>query len=284
MKVLRVWGFNDVTATPSPGTVWFQSFIKGSDPVINTGADGLERLDYVVQSAEAHGVSLIINFVNNWKDYGGMAAYNDYYGVSNWYKSTAAQAQYQKYVAAVVSRYRDSTAIFAWELANEPRCTLCFTSDITNWVKTSSAYIKSLDPNHMVSIGDEGFGINGGWDWTYPFLYVLGLDFKANLAIPTIDFGTYHLYPSAWWHTDSWGPSWITAHATAAKEVGTPVILEEYGSLTHANEAEWQSTVLSTETAGDMFWQFGDQLSSGMTSDDGYTIYHGSDEYESLVS
>ena len=75
LKVLRVWGFNDVTATPSSGTVWFQSFITGASPVINTGADGLQRLDYVVSSAAAHGVSLIINFVNNWSDYGGMDVY-----------------------------------------------------------------------------------------------------------------------------------------------------------------------------------------------------------------
>ncbi|KAL2069356.1 hypothetical protein VTL71DRAFT_15694 [Oculimacula yallundae] len=284
LKVLRVWGFNDVTSQPSPGTVWFQSFIKGSEPVINTGSDGLQRLDSVVRSAEAHGVSLIINFVNNWDDYGGMSAYNKYYGVSNWYKSSAAQAQYQKYIAAVVTRYRNSTAIFAWELANEPRCTLCFTSDITNWVRTSSAYIKSLDPNHMVAIGDEGFGLNGGSIFSWPFLYVSGLNFKENLAIPTIDFGTYHLYPSAWWQSDSWGPDWIKAHATVAAEVGKPVILEEYGSKTHGNAAAWQSTVLSTVTAGDLYWQFGDRLSGGLTHDDGFTLYYGSDEYISLVS
>jgi mannan endo-1,4-beta-mannosidase len=46
LKVLRVWGFNDVTSTPSSGTVYFQSF-AGSEPTINTGANGLERLDYV---------------------------------------------------------------------------------------------------------------------------------------------------------------------------------------------------------------------------------------------
>lgn len=73
--MLRVWGFNDVTAIPSPGNVWFQSFVKGSEPTINTGAEGLQRLDYVVKSAGAHGVSLIINFVNNWSDYGGMVSH-----------------------------------------------------------------------------------------------------------------------------------------------------------------------------------------------------------------
>jgi mannan endo-1,4-beta-mannosidase len=64
--------------------------------VINTGSNGLERLDYVVQSAEAHNISLIFNFVNNWSDYGGMAAYISYYGLSSdvdaWYASSAAQA------------------------------------------------------------------------------------------------------------------------------------------------------------------------------------------------
>jgi len=286
LKVLRVWGFNDVTSTPSSGTVWFQSFVSGQSPVINTGADGLQRLDYVVSSAEAHGISLIINFVNNWTDYGGMAAYVSYYGITTtgWYTSSTAQAQYQKYIQAVVSRYKTSTAIFAWELANEPRCTGCDTSVITNWATTTSAYIKSLDSNHMVTIGDEGFGLNGGSDTSYPFTDGPGTDFTALLSIPDIDFGTYHLYPSGWGETDSWGPSWITDHATAAAAIGKPVIAEEYGSTTHANETSWQSTILSTQTAGDMFWQYGDTLSSGQTSNDGYTLYYGTSEYTTLVT
>jgi mannan endo-1,4-beta-mannosidase len=76
--------------------VWFQSFVSGASFVINTGADGLQRLDYVVESAAAHGISLIINFVNNWTDYGDMAAYFTYYGISpvtDWYANAAAQAQ-----------------------------------------------------------------------------------------------------------------------------------------------------------------------------------------------
>jgi mannan endo-1,4-beta-mannosidase len=286
LKVLRVWGFNDVTSTPSSGTVWFQSFVSGSSPVINTGADGLERLDYVVSSAESYGVSLIINFVNNWSDYGGMAAYVSYYGITTtgWYTSSEAQAQYQKYIAAVVSRYKTSTAVFAWELANEPRCSGCDTSVITDWATTTSAYIKSLDSNHMVTIGDEGFGLDGGSDTSYPFTSGPGTNFTDLLKIPDIDFGTYHLYPSSWSEDDSWGPSWITDHATAAAAVGKPVIAEEYGSTTHADEASWQSTVLSTETAGDMFWQFGDTISSGETANDGYTIYYGTSEFTTLVT
>ncbi|KAH8821831.1 glycoside hydrolase superfamily [Xylogone sp. PMI_703] len=286
LKVLRVWGFNDVTSTPGQGTVWYQSFVPGQSPVINTGANGLQRLDYVVKSAEAHGISLIINFVNNWTDYGGMAAYVSYYGgtTTGWYTSSAIQTQYKKYIEAVVSRYKTSTAIFAWELANEPRCQGCGTSVITNWAATTSAYIKSLDPNHMVCIGDEGFGLDGGSDTSYPYTTDPGLNFTANLAIPTIDFGTFHLYPSSWGESDSWAPSWITAHAKAAAPYGKPIILEEYGSNTHTNEESWQATVLSTQTAGDMFWQYGDTISSGQTANDGYTIYYGTSEYTAVVS
>lgn len=76
LKILRVWGFNDVTSTPGQGTVWFQQ-LSSAGSTINTGADGLQRLDYVVAGAEARGIKLIINFVNNWSDYGGIPAVSE---------------------------------------------------------------------------------------------------------------------------------------------------------------------------------------------------------------
>lgn len=76
LQILRVWGFNDVNNIPESGAVWYQS-LSGSAPTINTGANGLQRLDYVVKSAEAHGIELIINLVNNWDDYGGIKAYTN---------------------------------------------------------------------------------------------------------------------------------------------------------------------------------------------------------------
>ncbi|CRK17450.1 hypothetical protein BN1723_017537, partial [Verticillium longisporum] len=125
-RILRVWGFNDVNSIPGSNTVWFQNH-AASGSTINTGANGLQRLDYVVQAAERTGVKLIINFVNNWDDYGGIKAYTNAYGGTHqtWYTNTAAQAQYRRFVQAVVSRYTTSKAIFAWELANEPRCNGC---------------------------------------------------------------------------------------------------------------------------------------------------------------
>jgi mannan endo-1,4-beta-mannosidase len=113
LKILRVWGFNDVSDTNT--NVWYQSFVQGQAPQINTGANGLQRLDYVVSSAEAHGIKLVINFVNYWDAYGGMPLYNSYYGTdaTTWYTSSAVQAQYKTYIKSVVSRYKISTTIFA---------------------------------------------------------------------------------------------------------------------------------------------------------------------------
>jgi mannan endo-1,4-beta-mannosidase len=216
-----------------------------------------------------------------------MAAYSGYCGstATTWYTNTCAQTQYKTYISTVVARYKTSTAVFAWELANEPRCNGCATSVITTWATTISAYIKSLDSNHLVTIGDEGFGVDGGTDTSYPFTLGEGLNFTTNLAIPTIDFGTFHLYPGSWGEADSWGSSWITDHGKVAAALGKPVILEEYGSTTHTNELPWQATIVADNNiAGDMFWQYGDTLSIGQTSNDGYSLYYGTSEYTTLVS
>lgn len=196
LKIFRVWGFNDVTSAPSGNAVWFQQ-LSASGSRINTGANGLQRLDAVVSSAEKHGVKLIINFVNNWDDYGGMSAYVKAFGGTNagWYTNAKAQAQYQAYIKAVVSRYKNSTGIFAWELANEARCKGCSTDVIFKWADTTSQYIKSLDPDHMVTLGDEGFGLPGGT--SYPYGTSEGVDFVKNLGVKGLDFGTFHMYPSS---------------------------------------------------------------------------------------
>jgi mannan endo-1,4-beta-mannosidase len=50
-------------------------------------------------------------------------------------------------------------------------------------------------------------------------------------------------------------------------------------------EGPWQTTALNTSgIAADMYWQYGDTLSTGKTSDDGYTIYYGSSDFASLVT
>ncbi|KAF3908065.1 hypothetical protein ABW21_db0204293 [Orbilia brochopaga] len=288
VKVLRVWGFNDVNAIPAAGTVYYQAMVPGQEPYINLGPDGLQRLDVVVDKAVHYGIKLIINFVNNWGDYGGIQAYSNYFGTNatNWYTSDAAQAQYRKYIKAVVRRYKHSNSIFAWELGNEPRCHGCSTDIIFNWAKSTSEYIKSLDSRHMVTLGDEGWLVSGG-DGAYPYQGTEGVDFERNLSIETLDFGVFHLWPHAWSMPYEWGSQWILEHDEIGKKLGKPVVLEEYGDITTnhtATRLPWLDTVYhDTEIAGDMYWQYADFLSTGPSPDDGNAVYYGTPDYIPLV-
>ena len=40
-------------------------------------------------------------------------------------------------------------------------------------------------------------------------LFAEGVDFVANLKIPTLDYGVFHLYPNSWGYNYTWGSEWI---------------------------------------------------------------------------
>lgn len=127
----------------------------------------------------------------------------------------------------------------AWELANEPRCGAdgvrnlprsdnCKPELLTSWIDEMSTYIKSIDPNHLVTWGGEGgFNYQNVTDGFYTGYD--GGDFEAELGLKGIDFGTFHSYPDWWSKTVAWTDQWIKDHATAARKVGKPVVHEEYG-------------------------------------------------------
>jgi mannan endo-1,4-beta-mannosidase len=213
-----------------------------------------------------------------------MAAYFSACGVTSnaqWYTATKCQTMYQAYIKAVISRYRK---------ANEPRCNGCPTSTLTGWIRKTSDYIRSLDADHMIAIGDEGFGLAG--DGSYPYQFSEGMDWAATLALPNISFGTFHLYPKPWGQTNAFGNDWIKAHASICQKLNKPCLFEEYGvpeAEGHcAVEGEWQKTSLSLKDAGmagDLFWQLGDTVKSTgqLTHNDGNTIYYGSADWKCLV-
>ena len=107
---------------------------------------------------------------------------------------------------AVVTRYMNSSAVFGWEVSNEPRCSgadgvrnlprgpNCTLALVTEWVEEFSAYIKGLDPWHLIGVGDEGFfNEPRREDWVYNGTH--GVDTEAFVKLETIDFGTYHICP-----------------------------------------------------------------------------------------
>jgi mannan endo-1,4-beta-mannosidase len=203
-KILRVWAFGEVNEIPAPGAtdpnkVFFQ-ILNSTGSYINYGPDGIDRLDYVVSAAEKYGIKLVLPFTNNWGDYGGIAAYSTAFGsnATTFFTDPTTQNAYKSYVKTIVTRYKSSPAIFAWELCNEPRCHGCDSSVLTTWATETSEYVKSLDPNHLVTLGDEGWltPADGYGDGSYAYSGAEGVDFVANLRIKTLDYGVFHLYPN----------------------------------------------------------------------------------------
>ena len=224
-----------------------------------------------------------MTLLNNFDDLGGINTYNNAFGGTHnsFYTDFGSQIAYKRYIKFIVNRYKASTAIFSWELCNEPRCSTCDTSVITNWATTISKYIKGLDDHHMVCLGDEGWLTPSyvGGDGTYAYSGYEGVDFVKNLAIPTLDYGTVHLYPNQWGYNYSWGNTWILQHNEIGKAANKPVMMEEYAAPSPELRAEymsqWQSTILkNTSIAADMIWQFATTFADGTNPYDEYAIYY----------
>ncbi len=265
-RVMRIWGMMDrgsldgsvPNADPDGGDkqgVYFQYWDPAKKaPAYNDGPDGLERLDYALAKAAELNLKIIVVLINNWRAFGGVDQYLMWYGRDKhdeFFTAPEVKQAYKDWVAHVVTRrntingrlYKDDPAVFSWELANEPRMkggnsfdrgTGWTTSTLTDWADEMSKYIKSLDQNHMVSVGDEGF-LNGGGDhWAYKAND--GVDNEALTALAGVDFQTFHSYPEDWGAKLEWGEKWIDDHLRVARRLGKPSVLEEYGARVERSE------------------------------------------------
>lgn len=332
LKVIRVWGNLDVgvkTGTTDsegkpvftnnndgPGEkdgIYFQYFDKDlGKPVINEGKDGLQKLDYALYQAEKHGIKLLITFTNYWDAFGGMGQYVKWaqeLGISglkkdDFYTNETLKGWYKDYVNGLLNhtnpytgrKLKDEPSVFAWELANEPRCNTdaqCKDNILYNWAKEMSEYVKSVDPNHMVSLGDEGF-YNKPYGYyneyttsNYAFYGAEGVDFEKLMTIDTLDFGTPHLYLDQWGmkHTGTGQDDllWFKIHGETCAELGKPVILEEFGltnrTIRDSEYEQWfevlEGNVYETvEYAGTNYWMIASYIDGALYPDyDQYTVY-----------
>jgi mannan endo-1,4-beta-mannosidase len=260
---------------------------------------------------------VILTLTNNWQDTGGMDQYVKWYGGKchhEFYTDPRVRGAFKEYIKHLVERvnhftnipYREDPTIFAWELANEPRMINYAKYDCaTGWDKTTmvkwaddvSAYIKSIDPNHMVAVGDEGFLTTGG-HWL--FEGTDGVDHEAVTAVKNIDFGTFHVYSDNWQTGLSVLRRFIQENLDSARKVGKPTIMEEYGVVIKRNEKNeivkgwerrevtyknWNELLMRGGAAGSMFWilsGYDDNL--GIYPDhDGYTLYKGDRTHQLLL-
>ncbi len=317
--VVRTWGFQDYQNTDGTGSVqqnfegvWYQAWdaVTGA-PQVNTGANGLQKLDYVIAEAGKRGLKLVIPFTNNWNAFGGMDQYVRWAGDTthaDFYTDPKIQTWFKNWISTLLNRtnsitgvkYKDDPTIMAWELANEPRCTsagvypngTCSTSTITSWADTMSTYVKSIDRKHLLSAGDEGFFCLPKSQWFLDAQYGVsgygpgfgqdcsdGVDTVALASLKNIDLMSFHLYPDSWKVSPDWGTGWIKAHALAAAKIHKPVFLGEFGLADKATRLPvyntWLRTVRDTGIDGSLSWMLASKLDDGTeyADYDGYTYY-----------
>jgi mannan endo-1,4-beta-mannosidase len=290
---LNGYGCKECTKTPNP--------IQPKVGVFNEGT--LQRLDKMVASAKKNGVRLIMTLGNFEDQWGGMQWYVDEVLGSGgaaelsggdkhlFYTHPKVRDAYKNYARTIISRvntvtgvaYKDEPTILAWEVLNEPHTKDeyerkggavcrdtpggCVPGKLAyTWIAEMSAYIKTLDPKHLVSTGEEGYRsdgatncchnnwVNGGFK---------GEDFTRNTALPTIDFATVHVYPDHWQieakEYDWIGPNYIADRAKVAHAAGKPIIMEEYGMENGYLNRDFLLSYLTKEAtandyAGSLVW------------------------------
>jgi hypothetical protein len=181
-----------------------------------------------------------------------------YYDKGPWWfdNSPPYRNTYLPHVRKTVARFRDRPEIIAWELMNEPNCSkddlrTC-PPNLVRWAKNVSAEIKSLDPNHLISVGS--ISADGDME-TYRQLH----------APATIDLVSLHKRVG----------DWFPEEAKIAHELGKPMLIGEVyfeaynqgcGEL-HEGALEKRAAAIASDlqrawsgaehVAGYLLWQYG---------------------------
>jgi len=207
----------------------------------------LDGLDFLLAEMGRRGMRAVMVLNNFWQWSGGMAQYVSWHEKTpipypgdyekfitysaKFYTYPECQDWFRGHIAMLIGRtnpytgvkYRDDPAVFSWELGNEPR------RYPRSWIEDTAAYIKSLDPNHMVTTGSEGAPPGEP-----------SQDFVETHSAPSIDYVTIHIWPQNWGWYDPKRPATYTAaeplaiayfqkHAKEAAAMGKPLVLEEFG-------------------------------------------------------
>ena len=218
----------------------------------------LAGLDYLLQQMGERGMKAVLYLNNAWEWSGGYGFYLEQAGagkaprpnetsypeymsfVSQFSTNTKAQELFFQYVRDIIGRtnrytnvpYCDDPAIMSWQIGNEPRA---FNDEVkepfAKWLRQTSALIRSLDKNHLISIGSEG---------------IWGCEMDADLyekicADPNIDYMNAHVWPYNW----SWADKdslaenveracrntaeYIHRHTAIAERLKKPLVIEEFG-------------------------------------------------------
>lgn len=220
----------------------------------------LDGLDFLLSEMGKRDMKAIMCLNNFWNWSGGMGQYIVWSGAADsipypppqpggdwdryqkftaqFYSNKKAMELFGNHIRFIVNRknpysdthYKDDPAIMAWELANEPRG-MNNIAAFLDWVNNTSALIKSLDPNHLVTTGSEG---RTSSDYA-------GTNLEKDHSSKNIDYTTIHIWVQNWGIYDphkadstyssaeQYALKYLDDHEQIAAKLGKPMVLEEFG-------------------------------------------------------
>jgi hypothetical protein len=218
--------------------------------------------------------------VNWWRDTGGITQYlrwagvegadDDKYpfGINNdkamqFYTNETTRRLYREHLEKIVTRrnsvsgvlYRDDPTIFGYELMNEGQCVTGRWSERRAWMAEMSAYLRSLDPDHLITPGEWGYrSAAERREWL------------IDHQLPNIDYCDVHNYPRT--DTDILLDSptalgeFIDDRVAAAYSIKKPLVFGEFGMGPEGykgfSEADWYRAYFEhtarAGASGAMFW------------------------------
>ncbi|KAI8015240.1 Mannan endo-1,4-beta-mannosidase 7 [Camellia lanceoleosa] len=219
-------------------------------------------LDFVVSEAKRYGIKLILSLVNNYENFGGKKQYVDWArsqgqnlaSDADFFTNSVVKGYYKNHIKTVLTRrnsiagveYKDDPTIMAWE--------------------QMALYLKSIDSNHLLEAGLEGFyGQTASQKQQFHLNFQVGTDFIANNQILGIDFATIHSYPDVWQVSEQnvfWGrkkhPLWKSHFLSVSLENhGKIRVLTQQRDILFKTvySAIYSSASGGGAAAGGMFWQ-----------------------------
>jgi mannan endo-1,4-beta-mannosidase len=252
VKVVRVWASGEgteetgVLAVGGDRADWPRRhpFRRAPD---DWNEEAFVHLDHVLAEARKQNLRVQLTLVNWWRDTGGVTQYLRWAGVNDaadvrykfgvnperamlFYTNEEARRLYRAHVARVVGRrntvtgvlYKDDPTIFGYELMNEAQALTGREGERRAWVAEMSAYVKSLDPFHLVTPGA----------WGYRNAYERR-DWLALHSLPAVDYCDVHNYPRDDLDTFVDSPDalreFIENRVAAAASINKPLVVGEFG-------------------------------------------------------
>jgi hypothetical protein len=238
------------------------------------GVRDWSAFDHTIAVAKAHNVRIIATLADQWGscDSGpGSAVFKGDAWYTSAYKSTVdpgATQTYRDWVAEIVARYRNEPTILAWQLMNEAEikhdittsCTANGASILRTWAADVSGVVRSIDTNHLISLGTLGGGQCGTQDGDYQYVHDL----------PTIDLCEYHDYLPEAMPGDQWNG---LAHRIAqCAAIGKPIFIGETGQkdMSLADRAALFGIKFSTQfgsgVVGELIWALRTESQGGSST------------------